>query len=153
MVDLCQVVKDYYYNPLMKGSNSIKSVLPAILGTSAYLQDKYAKTISEIGLTSLNFSDTHVWLSIQNGVVESPYDRLPKLFENWDAFEQEELISEMEDVSNGGAAMVAYAKLQYEDMSTPERAELVKGLLKYCELDTLAMVMLYEELREEVKKS
>jgi hypothetical protein len=148
MVDLCQVVKDYYYNPLMKGSNSIKSVLPAILGTSAYLQDKYAKTISEIGLSSLNFPDTHVWLSIQNGVVESPYDRLPKLFENWDAFEQEELISEMEDVSNGGAAMVAYAKLQYEDMSTPERAELVKGLLKYCELDTLAMVMLYEELRD-----
>jgi hypothetical protein len=150
MVDLCQVVKDNYYNPFMKGSNSIKSVLPAILGTSAYLHDKYAKTISEIGLTSLNFPSAHVWLSIPNGEVESPYDRLPKLFENWDAFEQEELISEMADVSNGGAAMMAYAKLQYEDMTASEREELVKGLLKYCELDTLAMVMLYEELREVV---
>ena len=150
MVDLCQIVKDYYYNPLMKGSNSIKAVLPAILGASAYLQNRYANSISAVGLTSLNFPSTHVWLAVQNGVVESPYDRLPKLFENWDAFEQEELISEMEDVSNGGAAMLAYSKLQYEDMSAPERQELVNGLLKYCELDTLAMVMLYEELREVV---
>jgi hypothetical protein len=126
--------------------------MPAILGTSNYLQNKYAKAISEIGLTSLNFPSNHIWLSIQDGTVQSPYDQLPKLFESWDDFQRQELISEMEDVSNGGAAMVAYAKLQYEDMSVPERAELVKGLLKYCELDTLAMVMLYEELREEIKK-
>ena len=150
MVDLCQVVKDFYYNPLMKGSNSIKAVLPAILGTSNYLQNKYAKSISKIGLTSLNFPSNHIWLSIQDGAVQSPYDQLPKLFENWDALQRQELISEMEDVSNGGAAMVAYAKLQYQDMTIPEREELVKGLLKYCELDTQAMVMLYEELREVV---
>ena len=152
MVDLCQVVKDYYYNPLMKGSNSIKAVLPAILGTSEFLQKKYAKSISEIGLSSLNFSSTHVWLAIQNGVVESHYDRLPKLFENWDYYQRKELLSEIEEVSNGGAAMMVYSKLQYEDMAVSERTELVKGLLKYCELDTLAMVMLFEELREEVKK-
>ena len=150
MVDLCQVVKDFYYNPLMKGSNSIKAVLPAILGTSTYLKNRYAKSISEIGITSLNFPDTHVWLSIQNGVVESPYDRLPKLFENWDYYLRKELLSEVEEVSNGGAAMMVYSKLQYQDMSAPERQELVNGLLKYCELDTLAMVMLYEELREAI---
>ena len=148
MVDLCQVVKDYYYNPLMKGSNSIKAVLPAILGTSAFLQNKYAKSISKIGLSSLNFPSTHVWLSVQDGVVESPYDRLPKLFENWDYYQRKELLSEIEEVSNGGAAMMVYSKLQYEDMTVSERTELVKGLLKYCELDTLAMVMLFEELRE-----
>jgi hypothetical protein len=147
MVDLCQVVKDFYYNPLMKGSNSIKAVLPAILGTSTFLQKKYAKPISEIGLSSLNFSSNHIWLSVQNGTVQSPYDQLPKLFENWDEFQREELISEMKDVSNGGAAMMAYAKLQYEDMLESEREELARGLLKYCELDTLAMVMLYEELK------
>ena len=152
MVDLCQVVKDYYYNPLMKGSNSIKAVLPAILRTSSFLQDKYAKSISEIGLKSLNFTCDHIWLSVQDGMVQSPYDQLPKLFENWDYLQRQELISEMEDVSNGGAAMVAYAKLQYQDMAVPEREELIRGLLKYCELDTLAMVMLYEELREQGKR-
>jgi len=153
MVDLCQVVKDFYYNPLMKGSNSIKAVLPAILGTSVFLQNKYAKPVSETGLKSLNFPSDHILVSIQDGIVQSPYDQLPKLFENWDYYQRQELISEMEDVSSGGAAMVAYAKLQYQDMSVPEREELIRGLLKYCELDTLAMVMLYEELSEEVKKS
>ena len=33
-------------------------------------------------------------------------------------------------------------------MSEKERAEITKGLLKYCELDTLAMVMIYEHLIE-----
>jgi hypothetical protein len=45
-------------------------------------------------------------------------------------------------------ALTAYGKLQYVDMTDRERAELVSGLKKYCELDTLAMVMLYEHFRE-----
>ena len=39
---------------------------------------------------------------------------------------------------------MAYAKMQFEHMSDYERSELQAGLLKYCELDTLAMVMIYE---------
>jgi hypothetical protein len=34
--------------------------------------------------------------------------------------------------------------MQFEDMSDYERSELRQALLKYCELDTLAMVMIYE---------
>ena len=37
-------------------------------------------------------------------------------------------------------------------MSKEERLELKSGLLKYCELDTLAMVMIYEHLRELVNE-
>ena len=33
-------------------------------------------------------------------------------------------------------------------MSEKERSEITKGLLKYCELDTLTMVMIYEHLIE-----
>jgi hypothetical protein len=33
-------------------------------------------------------------------------------------------------------------------MSEAERQELQTGLLRYCELDTLAMVMLWEGFRE-----
>jgi hypothetical protein len=40
--------------------------------------------------------------------------------------------------------MAAYGKLQYEDMSDLEREKLNTALFKYCELDTLAMVMIYE---------
>jgi hypothetical protein len=36
-------------------------------------------------------------------------------------------------------------------MSDKEREEITKGLLKYCELDTLAMVMVYEHLVEITK--
>jgi len=42
---------------------------------------------------------------------------------------------------------MAYAKLQYYDMTDEERNELTRSLLKYCELDTLAMVMLYEHFQ------
>ena len=54
----------------------------------------------------------------------------------------------MENIADGGAALTAYGKLQYTDITEEERLEIKKSLLKYCELDTLAMVMIYEHLRE-----
>jgi hypothetical protein len=48
--------------------------------------------------------------------------------------------------------MTAYAKLQYVDISIKERDELLSGLKKYCELDTLAMVMIWEHLKEIIIK-
>lgn len=57
-------------------------------------------------------------------------------------------VSELDSIADGGVALTAYAKLQYQDMSMKEREEITSGLLKYCELDTLAMVMIYEHLVE-----
>ena len=54
----------------------------------------------------------------------------------------------MDGIEDGGMALTAYAKLQYVDMSEREREELTIGLKKYCELDTLATVMVYEHFRE-----
>lgn len=62
----------------------------------------------------------------------------------------EETISDMENIADGGAALTAYSKLQYVDMTTKEREEITQGLLKYCELDTLAMVMIYEHFRNDI---
>ena len=56
----------------------------------------------------------------------------------------------MNDIANGGSALTAYSKLQYTDMSQAEINELTKGLLKYCELDTLAMVFIYEHFKEDL---
>ena len=39
MVDMWELVKRYYYDPYINGSNSIKYVLPAILNSSDYLQE------------------------------------------------------------------------------------------------------------------
>ena len=148
MVDLRDMVLKYYYNPYTKGSNSIKAVLPAALQSSKYLRIKYAQPLKEIGLSSLNFSENHIWLQENGGVMVSPYKMLPPLFEGWNEEEMEETISELEGIADGGMALTAYAKLQYVDMSEREREELTLGLKKYCELDTLAMVMIYEHFRE-----
>ena len=47
--------------------------------------------------------------------------------------------------------MTAYAKMQFTDMSEKERNDVIDGLLKYCELDTFAMVMIMEEWMNELK--
>lgn len=151
MVDLWEIVKKYYYNPLTKGSNSLKYVLPAILNTCEYLQNKYVKPIREINLSSLNLPDNHIWLTNDGYVFENPYKKLPKLFEEWSEEELDQLVSGMEELADGGAALTAYGKMQYTDISEAELSELSMALLKYCELDTLAMVMLFEHLKEQIK--
>lgn len=73
---------------------------------------------------------------------------LPPLFEGWTETELEDNVSEIDGIADGGMALTAYAKLQYQDMTDKERGEITGGLLKYCELDTLAMVMIYEHFKE-----
>ena len=150
MIDLWDLVKKYYYDPHTKGSNSIKAVLPAVLHSSALLRKKYSRPLEEIGLSSKNFDDSHVWLKIEEENVLSPYKMLPPLFEDWSEEELDATVSEMENIADGGAALTAYGKLQYTDMPLEERLELKNSLLKYCELDTLAMVMIVEFFREEI---
>jgi hypothetical protein len=112
------------------------------------LKIKYSNSIENINVGSMNFSPTHIWLTIINDELINPYKLLPPLFEGWINIDKDENISEIESIADGGAALTAYAKLQYEDMSDKERNEITTGLLKYCELDTLAMVMIYEHLKE-----
>jgi hypothetical protein len=55
------------------------------------------------------------------------------------------------DISQGDAAAMAFARLQFEDMSKTQRSRTKAALLRYCELDTLAMVMITEAWREWAK--
>lgn len=155
MIDLCETVKRYYYDPyLNKGSISIKSVLPAILKRSEFLQAKYSTSIGNLNITSKNFDHNHVWLSTdEQGEVYNPYQNLPELFTELDDDQLDQMVSELVgSIDNGGQALIAYAKLQYTNMTELERQEITQSLLKYCELDTLAMVMLYEFLKQSVTK-
>ena len=61
------------------------------------------------------------------------------------------LLSENGELNEGGAALMAYARMQFEEMSDYEREEIKKALLKYCELDTMAMVMIYESWKDNIK--
>ncbi|HKL59840.1 MAG TPA: DUF2779 domain-containing protein, partial [Sphaerochaeta sp.] len=145
MIDMLEVVKRYYYDPATNGSNSIKAVLPAILNSSDFLKEKYSKPIygSQGGIPSLNFRDWQ-WLTFKDGKVVDPYMILPKMFGDISDKDMGQLISVDDELHNGGAALTAYARMQFEQMGDYEREEIRKALLKYCELDTMAMVMLYE---------
>lgn len=145
MVDMYELVVRYYYDPAMKGSNSIKAVLPAILNSSEYLQDKYSKPVyGSEDIPSLNY-DKWTWIEIDNDKVVDPYKLLPKMFE--DVSDKDYLLLNNDQLKDGGAAMTAYAMMQFSEMSDYERDEIKNALLKYCELDTLAMVMIYEGWR------
>ena len=144
MIDQWDILKKYYYNPMTNGSNSLKHVLPAILNSDKDIQTKYARPLSQINITSKNFSPDHVWLTSDGDGIINPYKMLPPVFANWSEEQVEETLSEMDLIGDGGAAMIAYSKMQYMDMSAAERQELRTSLLRYCELDTLAMVILHE---------
>ncbi|AJR02761.1 DUF2779 domain-containing protein [Siansivirga zeaxanthinifaciens] len=146
MVDLCEVIKAYYYNPYTRGSNSIKAILPAVFETSEFIINKYSKPLANLNITSKNFKPNKVWITKVNGKVVDPYKSLDKPFKDWD--DNFERVSDIEEINDGGAAMTAYGLAQYTDMKDDERDFIKSALLKYCELDTLAMVMVYEHLKE-----
>lgn len=145
MVDMLALVKRFYYDPYMKGSNSIKVVLPAILNSSKFLQERYSQPIYGFkgGIKSLNFEDW-TWVKQEGGQVLDPYSLLPKLFEDISTENYESIYLESDEINEGGLAMTAYARLQFEEIPAEIRRSIERGLLKYCELDTLAMVMIYE---------
>ena len=94
-------------------------------------------------IPSLNFRDWS-WVRFnETGEPIDPYQLLPPIFEEAREEDLEHLISDPR-LADGAAAMVAYARMQFSEMAEEERSAIRQALLKYCELDTLAMVMLWE---------
>ena len=144
MVDLCEVVVRYFYDPTMKGSNSIKVVLPAVL-RSEELQQMYDKPYREY-VDSPNFAGFDFSLINYTDAtkceVGNPYKYLPTI--GAELVEGGETTDSEERINNGGLANANYAKLQYDGLSNEEKLKLKNALLRYCELDTMAMVLIYE---------
>ena len=128
LVDLCEIVKKNYYHPLQRGSFSIKDVIYAVVNVSTYLQNKYSELYY-----GTNFPQGIKWIEEENtSKIKNPYKLLPPLD------------IDLTEIKEGGAAMIAYGKLHFCDLSLMERQTLLAGLLRYCELDTLAMTMIME---------
>ena len=146
MVDMWELVKRFYYNPLTNGSNSIKAVLPATLNSSPFLQEKYSKPIYGAvgGIPSLNYKDW-AWVTRDaNGKVVDPYKLLPPVIQGISADQLEYAEENVEGLADGAAAMTAYVRLQFMQVPEADRKSLADALLRYCELDTFAMVMIFE---------
>ena len=99
-------------------------------------------------ILSLNYHNW-TWVKVENNMGTYPYKLLPKMFE--DVSDKDYILLNNDQLRDGGAAMTAYAMLQFTEMSDYERSEIEKALLKYCELDTFAMVMIYEGWKDMVK--
>lgn len=144
MVDLWSILKKHYYHPSMGGSNSIKAVLPAIFQTSQPIKDRYSEPLG----FGTNLRSMTLWQKDpDSGIVQDPYKLLPDKFQELN-LGLDELVLEDGQISDGAAAAVAFAKMQFTEMSEGERAALKDSLLQYCELDTLAMVMIYQHWKD-----
>lgn len=121
-VDMNQLTLENYFHPLMKGKTSIKKVLPAIWSSNIELHD-----VSHFKEYSPE--------AFEDGIID-PYDTLTRNLK----FVEE---SEHDDVKGGTDAMRAYQRIRFdESISSKYKEELRKKLLSYCELDTMAMVII-----------
>jgi hypothetical protein len=147
LVDLGRhVAEKWVVLPGTQGRSSIKKVLPAILSSSPHLQQRYAQAIygAPDGIPSFNFRD-HAWVQRESsGQLIDPYKLLGGYFDDPDLDEADD---ETDVIADGGAAMVAYGTLQGLDADTVRRGALRRQLLRYCELDSFAMVLAWEGLR------
>jgi hypothetical protein len=139
-IDMRDLTLRFYFLPETRGSNSIKKVLPAMLNVCG--KELVAK-----------FPD---WIQFDDaGQVIDPYKLLPPIFNDVDQSELERienLLVEKEDLNDGGAALIAWSRMQFTEMSDVERDAIRKALLRYCGLDTLAMVMIWEWWMLELRK-
>jgi len=129
-VDMNNFTLRHYFHPDMKGKTSIKKVLPAIWNNNDFLHEipwfsKYSK--------------------FKNGKPISPYDKLMEMMH---------VEENAETVKDGTGAMRAYLEMMF---GSGQNDQKVKDnwkdlLLQYCELDTMAMVIIWTHWMEVVKK-
>ncbi|NGP86805.1 DUF2779 domain-containing protein [Fodinibius halophilus] len=131
VADLSRLVKNYYYNREMNNSLSIKGVLQSVMSHSNYLKELYSKPYS-----SDNFSNIKWWQDDGEGGARNPYTILTETGDS--------------PIRRGTEAMVVYGKLRATEFRDEQVQAYQHALLKYCELDTLAMVMIYQHWKNKI---
>lgn len=119
-VDMNELTLKYYFHPHMNGKTSIKKVLPAIWNNNPYLH-------------AIPWFEQYV---PADEAKLNPYDTLAPIIGE---LEKEEV------VKDGTGAMRAYNEIMFgATTNTERRQQLIKLLLQYCELDTMAMVIIWK---------
>lgn len=157
MVDLCDLAGKAYFHPDTHGSSSIKKVLPAILKGSDELKAKYSRSVygAPGGMPSLNFASPvgFAWIDVSaDGTVSDPYGRLKAMARDMLPEGVDVEAGDDSIIAEGGAAATAYSRLQFEQMDAQTRERIEAALLRYCELDTLAMAMVVEAWRADCRE-
>lgn len=127
LVDMNDLTLKHYFHPIMKGRTSIKKVLDAVWQVNEGLRKRYPE-----------------YVKMEDGALLSPHKSLPPLEINGrDAF-----------VHEGTGAITAYQSMLYGPQKGDEsiRERWKNLLLQYCQLDTLAMVMIHRHWMETLQK-
>lgn len=148
MIDLMKTATLGYFVPGSDGSSSIKRLLSPTLESSDVLEKLYGSQT----YSSSNFTDVQWFQRVDrsSSSVRDPYDILVEYNkENGFAQNNVPLV-----VAEGGAAIAAYSALQQRssELSPEQRSAIEASLLRYCELDTLAMVMIVQAWQEFLDK-
>ena len=156
MIDLCTIAEKAFFHPDTKGSSSIKQVLPAVLKVSYRLKEIYSQPIygAPNGIKSLNFASENGFPWIESnidGSVTEPYSKLKQYAKDLLPIGEVTSDDKASVISEGGSATNAYARLQFEDMNEETRQKINTALLRYCELDTLAMVMIMQAWQTDIQ--
>ena len=129
--DLYRLIRTYYFNKYMDGNLGMKSALHAVLNVSPVLKSIYEKPYH-----GSNYADKTWWQregKSSSNNARNPYD----LIQN--------------GLNDGSEAFAVYGLLQ-ESHTTPQKREQLQTLLKkYCELDTLGLVMIYQHLKHKME--
>tara|TARA_Y100000385_G_scaffold166423_1_gene172507 strand:- start:723 stop:1067 length:345 start_codon:yes stop_codon:yes gene_type:complete len=108
-------------------------VLPAILNSSTFLQNKYSKPIygASDGIPSLNFKDWQ-WIKIKDGKVTDPYKMLPKMFQDISGKDMD-ILSDDDELRDGGSALTAYARSlkKWRTMSVRRSGRLCSSIVNW----------------------
>lgn len=130
LLDMNKLAAKYYFHPKMGGRTSIKVVLPSVL--QATKSDKIKTWLQAEGL----FAES------ENEITD-PYKLLEELI-------IDETKNQIVNVKNGGDAMAAYRDMMYGlSKENPAAKEAYNAALKkYCKLDTLAMLIIWEHWKD-----
>jgi len=122
IVDLHNWAKYDFYHPGMRGRTSIKVVLDALWKSDDVMRRQF-----------------EAWTGMVADESRDPYASLPPV----------EISGVLQDVHEGTGAMRAYQEMMYgADKNDPAKKDMWAGLLqRYCELDTLSMVLILEHWR------
>jgi CRISPR/Cas system-associated exonuclease Cas4 (RecB family) len=120
ILDMHAWAKDDFFHPGMRGRTSIKVVMDALWKSDARMRAQFTE-----------------WTGMEGTESVDPYNALPAL----------EINGIRQNIHEGTGAMRGYEAMMYgvEDEATKQRWREL--LLQYCKLDTLSMVLIFEQLR------
>jgi hypothetical protein len=146
LVDFGRLMEEQVFLAGTQGSSSMKRFLPAVLNSSKFLQDKYSRPIYGTELIpSKNFRQM-IWTTTDGTAIRDPYHLLKPIFQDANLSEALDALEQTEGpvVANGAAAMMAYESLIEGKC---DESSLSNELKRYCELDTLGMVFVFEWIK------